>query len=95
MTRGIAQNLEACLAEDLAAIPQVRHVLTDRVDNTILVWIAVDDPRPEVRHKIYQQELDLLNGFPEIEFDFNVIPSQGRSVADIASGAKVVYSRQE
>jgi hypothetical protein len=95
MQRGIAQSLEAALAEDLSAVPQVRQVLTDQADNTLLVWIAVDDPRPEVRHKIYQKELELLNGFPEVEFDFNLIPSHGRSAAEIASGAKVVYSRQE
>ena len=89
------KSLEEALSEDLAAVPQVRHVLTSQVNNTLLVWIAVDDPKPEVRHRIYQKELELLNGFPEVELDFNLIPSHGRRAAEIATGAKVVYSRQE
>lgn len=91
----VAAKLELALAEDLAVIPQVRHVLTEWIDGPLRVWIAVDDPNPAVRRQIYQKELDLINGFPEVDFDFNLIPAMDRDPDQIATGANVVYSRQE
>jgi len=90
-----AKSVDAALSEELASIPQVRHVLTERADGTLSVWIAVDDPTPEVRKKIYGRELHLLEEFSEIEFDFNLIYSLGRNAAEIATGATVVYSRKD
>lgn len=89
----IADNLEVALSKDLASVSQVRHVLTEKANGNLLVWIAVDDPRPEVRRKIYQKELALIEGFPEVEFDFNLIPAMGRSAQEFATGARVVFSR--
>jgi len=59
----------------------------------LLVWIAVDSPDPSVRRKVYRKELALLEGFPEVQFDFNLIPAMGRSAEEIATDARVVYSR--
>lgn len=90
---GVAGNLEQALAHDLGSIPQIRHILTRRVDGPLLVWIAVDSPDPSVRRKVYRKELALLEGFPEVQFDFNLIPAMGRSAEEIATDARVVYSR--
>ena len=90
----IVDSLEVALAKDLASVPQVCHVLTEWVDGPLLVWIVVDNPEPSVRRRIYQKELGLIEGFPEIEFDFNLIPAMGRNVNELATGAHVVYSRQ-
>jgi hypothetical protein len=90
-----SNSVDAALSEDLASIPPVRHVLTERADGMLSVWIAVDDPTPEVRKTIYGRELHLLEEFPEIEFDFKLIYSLGRNAAEIATGAKVVYSRKD
>ena len=91
----LADTLETALSRDLAGVPQVRHVLTEWADGSLLVWIAVDNPEPGVRRRIYQKELELIDGFPEIEFDFNLIPAMGRGAEDLATGARVVYSRPE
>ncbi len=88
-------TLEGALAEDLATIPQVRHVLTEWTDGPLLVWIAADGPEPDVRRRIYQKELELITVFPEVEFDFNLIPAMNRSAEELATGARVVYSRPE
>ena len=89
----LSDRLDAALVRDLASVPQVRHVLTDRSDSSLIVWIAVDDPTPEVRRRIYQKELELISGFPEVEFDFNLVPSLARSAADFATRTQLVYSR--
>ena len=89
------QDLETSIARDLALIDQVHHVLIERADGNLLVWISVDNPVKEVRERIFQKELLLIEGFPEIDFDFNIVPTMNRNPSEIATGAKVVYSRPE
>ena len=91
----ITDSLETALGKDFSAIPQVRHVLTERVDGLLLVWIALDNPEPSVRKRVYRKELELMDGFPDIDFDFNLIPALGRKAEELATGAHVVFSRQE
>ncbi len=91
----IADDLETALGKDFAGIPQVRHVLTEWVDGPLLIWIALDNPEPNVRRKVYQKELELIDGFPEIDFDFNLVPALGRNAEELATGAHVVFSRGE
>lgn len=90
----VADALENALATDLASVPQVRHVLTERDNGSLLVWIAVDDPQPDVRRKVYQQQLALIESFPEVDLDFYLIPTMGRGAEEIAAGARLVYSRE-
>jgi hypothetical protein len=88
-------GVEAVLAHDLSLVGDVRHVLTERADGSLLVWIALDNPAQEVREEVFQRELGLIDSFPEVEFDFNIVPAMGRDPDHIASGAKVVYTRKE
>jgi hypothetical protein len=90
----VAGNLEAALAKDLASIPEVRHVLTERAEGNLLVWIAIDNAESyEVRSQVYEKELGLMDGFPEVSFDFNLMPAMGRNAKELATGAQVVYTR--
>lgn len=91
----IVDNLELALAKDLASVPQVRHVLADKADDSLLVWVAIAEPEPAVRRKIYQKELALITGFPEINFDFNLIPTMGRGINEIVTAAHIIFSRPE
>lgn len=90
-----SSSIEIALANDFASVPQIRHVLIEKADGPIQILIAVDSPEPGVRRQIYQKELDLIAAFPETEFDFNLIPAMNRSPDEIATGARVVYSRSE
>ena len=89
----IADTLEVALSKDFASVPQVRHILTEQGNGPLLVWISVDNPEPSVRERIYQKELELITGFPEVDFDFNLVPSLGREPFEIASNAAVTYTR--
>jgi hypothetical protein len=90
----LSVGLEDALAQDLASIPEVRHVLTERVDGSLLVWIAIDDAGSyDVRSQVYEKELGIIDGFPEVNFDFNLIPAMNRNANQLATGAQVVYSR--
>lgn len=67
----------------------------ERADDNLLVWIALDSPTRENREKVFQKQFELIDGFPEIAFDFNLISSLNRSGADFASGATLIYSRED
>jgi hypothetical protein len=86
-------DLQTAMAHDLALVPEVAHVMVESAEANLLVWIAVDNPTKEVREKIFQKEMSLIDGFPEVEFDFNIIFARGRSPMEFASSAKVIYSR--
>jgi hypothetical protein len=92
-----SSSLEIALANDFARVPQVRHVLIEKADGPLFVLIAVDEPESEsgACSQIYQKQLDLIAAFPEIEFDFTLIPARDRAPDEIATGARVVYSRPE
>jgi len=91
----ISETLEAALTKDLASIPEVSHVMTERVeDGNLLVWIAIDKADSyEVRSQVYDKELGLIDGFPEVNFDFNLVPAMDRNPRELATGAQIVYSR--
>ena len=88
-------GLRTALARILGLVPQVRHVMAETAEGVTVVWIAVDDPQPDVRRAIYQKELEIIDAFPDVDFDFNLVPSMGRPPADIVTDAAVVYSRPE
>jgi hypothetical protein len=87
-----SSSLEIALANDFANVLQVRHVPIERADGPIFILIAVDHPEPGVRRQIYQKGLDLIAAFPEIEFDFNLIPAMNRAPDEIATGARRLFA---
>jgi hypothetical protein len=86
-------TLEQALAKDFSLIPDVHYVCVDRADKNLLVWIALDHPDVANREKVFQKQFALIDGFPEVSFDFNVISSQAADPKDFASDAKLLYSR--
>ena len=91
----ISSSLDIAISSDLASIRQVRDVLVESVRDSLLVWIIAENPERAVRDRIFQKEMDLMDAFPEINFDFNLIPAMGRDVTEIATDSRVVYSRSQ
>lgn len=86
-------TLEEAVAKDLSLIRDVRLVCIDRADNTLLVWIGLDHPTAENRERVFQKQFDLIDGFPEVSFDFNVISGEADNADAFASDAKVLFVR--
>jgi hypothetical protein len=91
----VALDLESAMAKDFSLVPEVQHILVEHADDNLLVWIALDNPSREVRERVFDKEMSLIEGFPEIDFDFNLIPSLGRTSNQVSSNAKVVYSHKD
>jgi hypothetical protein len=95
LVSGYTDITAGVLAKDFGSIPQVDFVLTEDLSDTLLVWIVVSDPTPEVRKRIYEKQLSLISEFPDMPFDFNLVRTQGRKPSELVTGANVVFSRQE
>jgi len=87
-------DLETVLAKDFGSLKDVHSVLVERAESNFLVWISVENPTKESRERVFAKELGLIDGFPEIDFDFNIISARGRTPSEFASSAKVIYSRE-
>jgi hypothetical protein len=89
-----SEPINAALAKDFASIPQVVCVLVQQDGNTVTVWLGLDDTSQEVRHRVYDKELAVIDAFPASEFDFNLIPTLGRPVESLISEpVTVAFSR--
>lgn len=86
-------TLEEAVAMDLSLIRDVRFVCIDRADTNLLVWIALDHPTAENRERVFQKQFELMDGFPEVSFDFNVISGEAENAGTFASDAKLLYAR--
>ena len=89
-----SQTIEQSIARDLALLPDVRHILVERADGIVNVVVALDHPSKQVRESVFEKEFALMDEFSETSFDFNLIPAHGRTPEDLASHARLIYSRK-
>jgi hypothetical protein len=88
-----SESVETALAKDLAHVPGVNRIFVEHADGNLLVWIAADNPSRAVRESIFQKQFDIIDAFPEVSFDFNIISTHTDVPVEIASEAKLIYSR--
>ena len=88
-------TLEDALAMDLSLVSDIRYVSIERADDNLLVWIALDHPTRDNRERVFQKQFNLIEGFPEISFDFNLISSGNRAPREFLSDGKLIYSRED
>lgn len=86
-------QMDLAIAQDLASIAHVQHVLIDQADKTLSVWVIVDQHESDTRDRIYDKELAFMDAFPEFEFDFNLVPALDRPLNQIVSGMQLIYSK--
>jgi hypothetical protein len=91
----VINAIEEAISRELAEESQVRYVLAENLGNGLQVWAIADSPGADVRRRIYEKELRLIKQFPNEVLDFNILQTLGRKPDEIASGARVVYSRPE
>lgn len=69
--------------ERLFAIPEVERVFIKSSKSTLDVTIIVPDSNPAVLDKLAAVELGVINTFPWIKVDFDIIFRSGRSLSDL------------
>ncbi len=68
-----AGDIETVIQDEFRSIPQVENVSVEHEDGTVSVWIAADNPMKSLRHKTYAKQMCLMEAFPEVSFDFNLV----------------------
>jgi len=86
-------SLEIAIAKDFSAVPQVCHVLSEKTLDGFSLLVSLDEYDRSTRERIFGKELAIMDAFPEINFNFNLLAALGRSANEIATGYQVLYSR--
>ena len=66
------------LAEHLYQVPQVLKVFSKFEHDVFYTWVITDDRDLEAQEMIYKIEDELIERFPEFEFDFYTVYALGR-----------------
>ena len=69
----------------LAAIPQIEQAYAESSPNGLSVLIVVPDKNEDVQNKIFEAEAELIDAFPSLAVDFDVVFRCNRDPKDIIS----------
>ncbi|MCK4578166.1 MAG: hypothetical protein KAU50_05205 [Candidatus Marinimicrobia bacterium] len=74
----LLEDMKHYLAQNLYLIPGVLKVLSKLDKNIFFVWVIIQERNIDLQEKVYEVEDKLIEMFPEFEFDFYTIYSNGR-----------------
>ena len=74
----LLEGMKHFLAQNLYLIPDVLKVLSKLDRNIYYVWVIIPGRNMDLQDKVYEVEDKLIGMFPEFEFDFYTIYSNGR-----------------
>jgi hypothetical protein len=79
----LAQPVPALLANRLLSTPEVESVYIKKIDNAFHVWTIVDTADDAVLEVIFEGEKSLMERFPSMDFDFNVVERRGQNLRSV------------
>jgi len=90
----ISDSLKQLFVSRISHLVEVERVFWRAEENRVRVWTIMDEPCLEIENQIYDAQLQFMDLFPEILFDFSVIFRQGKGREQISpSGATEVFAR--
>jgi hypothetical protein len=86
------------IAFELASVPEVEAVFTSQLKDRhqlFFVWAIVPNRDHEVYRKIFKVEQSIIDKRRPIEFDFTIMPSQGKDPRTLVTdpSARLVFIR--
>jgi len=92
---GGAKGVARLFGESVSTISQVRYVAAWVEDGTVHLWSIIPQRDREVQQKIYKKELEIMERFPGMNFDFNIIFYPQEDISPILpSEAEIIYKRE-
>jgi hypothetical protein len=72
---GFGDSVKDAIAKDFYTIPSVKNVFIEEENGEAVVRISVphDVPR-DIRYEIYDKQSAIVEAFPEMLFDFSLVP---------------------
>ena len=74
-------------------VPQVSYVYVLPEGQLIHIWTIVDNFDPDICDPIYDIEMEIMYGFPTLEFDFNILGQLGEIDSVVPTGAIQIFKR--
>lgn len=71
--------------DELFAIPEVERVFVNSVQSSLEVTVIIPDSNPAVLDRVVSVESDLINAFPWLEVDFDIVFRCGRPLNEVVS----------
>jgi hypothetical protein len=81
----LLMNPETFVGLELSLVPQVEAVYVIRVGSAteLKVTSVTNERDPEVRSKVYAREQAIIDAYPNLNFDFNVIARRNRDLDEV------------
>jgi hypothetical protein len=92
-----SMSTDSFIGMELSLVPEVECVIVERAesDRDFCVYTVMDVRDAEVRMKIYDREQAIMEFYPSLGFDFNIISRQKRDLSEIISHhGKLVFKRR-
>lgn len=69
----------------LTDIPVVEAIIANRLRKGFSIWTVTDQPSEEEVTAIYWKEWELMEHFPETDFDFHVVEREGKPLDELVT----------
>jgi hypothetical protein len=87
------ESVENAIANDLSFVPEVDSIFVERAEGNLLIWVTANRPSAHVRERIFDKQFAVIDAFPEVSFDFNIVSTDASSAGEISSSAKLLFTR--
>lgn len=82
---------------ELSLVPEVQCVFVDREEDarSFRVTALLKNSNPEIRNRVYDRELEIIDQLPYADISFHLFELRGRKSSDIMTdGGKIVFQRR-
>lgn len=73
------------IRDSIFAVEGVERLFVEHAQNCYSVLIVLPDKNREVEYEVFAREQEIINTFPESNFDFDMVFLGGRNLQDIIS----------
>ncbi len=88
------REIARALNDSLAHMPLVSSVHLLPTETALSVWVGISEDDPAVRKDVYLTEDHIADRFPQVLFDFHVVPiPRGKTMGDFISAANPIFQR--
>nr|MDO8081864.1 hypothetical protein [Candidatus Freyarchaeota archaeon] len=88
--RSIALNF---FTELVSNIPEVEEVYVTTHNEILDIWTVISNNERSTERKVFEAEGKLLETFPDLRFDFLVIPKYPELYQNLPSGSERIYNK--
>ncbi len=83
------------IAKTIREVPEVNLIYGKMEDANIYIITLLDEYDKEARRSVYRYQREILNNFPEFNFDFYVVAMNGQKPESMVSDLISLYKRED